>query len=214
MTYTIAAVKTVKQYLFDSKRPYQVFLHCWGPQTSPGYFRIQPETLVWPNYPISWSSGQTGRWWRLEHLWRLSLVWGLQVLKTRPKSSFLLRLARILSQRDIRNPVVKPLVRLWAGWAISEYYPVQLNTSTQDLIARKRCKQDNILRKVHNCQPMRATWTGSSNNYIPFAAGAVVSDCKTDMTALSLLTVVRNSRQWNAFVTWLQVLTPFRQFPK
>ena len=63
------------------------FFHCWGPQASPGSVRLQTETLVWPNYPISWSSGQTGRWWRLEHLWRLCLVWGPPVLQTRPTST-------------------------------------------------------------------------------------------------------------------------------
>lgn len=89
VTYTIAAVKTVEQYLFDSKRPYQggFFFHYWGPQASPGSVRLQTETLVWPNYPISWSSGQTGRWWRLEHLWRLCLVWGPPVPETRPTST-------------------------------------------------------------------------------------------------------------------------------
>lgn len=30
MTYTIAAVKTVEQYLFDSKRPYQGFFSTTG----------------------------------------------------------------------------------------------------------------------------------------------------------------------------------------
>lgn len=76
---------------------------------------------------------------------------------------------------------------------------------------RWKCKQ-KYADKFH---PRRATWTTSSNNYIPLLLDLIVlSACKTDMTALSHFAVVRNSRRWHAIVTWLQVLTPSRQFPK
>lgn len=127
-------------------------LHCQGPKASLGSFRLQHETPIWPNYPISWSSGQTGRWWRLEHLWRPPLVWGPRGRETRPTSTFSANISQDSiqqEQKELCSEAFEALCRLSyfsRSKFSAEHYPFQLNTSTQALMAvwavRRRCEQN------------------------------------------------------------------------